>query len=106
MSLLQFSMKHMRTLSEAKVQLENVVADAQRNFGSMLTGVEWSGERDAVVLSGAGVKIDLRVDATDIHVTGDVPILGKILGQPMVASLKKAVEERFKQLPKPAGGKP
>jgi hypothetical protein len=40
------------------------------------------------------------VDAEQVHVEGDVAILGGLLGGKIMDGLKRIVGERFKQLPK------
>jgi hypothetical protein len=53
-----------------------------------------------VRLEGAGARIDLWVDAREVHVTGDLPVLGALLGGPLASGLKQIVQQTFgKQLP-------
>jgi hypothetical protein len=53
--------------------------------------VEGAADRNRVKLEGAGFWIEMWVDALAVHVTGDAPILGRLLGGP--------VRQRRKQLP-------
>jgi hypothetical protein len=46
-----------------------------------------------VVLNGPGVRLDLLVDAVDVHVSGDIPLLASLLG---TDKLKQIVESSFK----------
>jgi hypothetical protein len=52
MSELNFSVKHHRTLTEARASLEQTVRDAQAQFGAFIHKVEWSPDRNGVTLSG------------------------------------------------------
>jgi hypothetical protein len=37
------------------------------------------------------------VDARDVHATGDIPILGALLGGPVASGLKQAIEQTFRR---------
>lgn len=42
----------------------------------------------------------MEVDAQEVHVSGDLPLLGGLLGAPVVTGLKQIVQQTFqKQLP-------
>jgi hypothetical protein len=98
MPLIDVSVEHGQTLEEAQRRLETVVREASDRIG--LRQVEWSADRRHVKLEGLGARIDMSVDARVIHVTGDLPGLGTLLGGPMATGLKQIVERTFrKQLP-------
>ncbi|MEX0712960.1 MAG: polyhydroxyalkanoic acid system family protein [Pirellulales bacterium] len=100
MPLISLSVKHGRSLEEARLRLEETVAQALDRFGSLLERVEWSADRDRVKLFGPGVELEMRVDAQEVYVTGDMPFLSKLLGRPLVAGLKGLLEQTFqKRLP-------
>jgi len=40
-----------------------------------------------VKLEGAGVRVEMWVDAQNAHATGDIPILGQLLGGPLASGL-------------------
>ena len=98
MPLFQMSVKHNRTRPEARVRLELAVREARTKFGPLVQRVEWSADREAVTMSGVGFAVTMRVDDTDVHVEGDSPVLGKLLGGPVTAGLKAALTKAF---PKP-----
>ncbi len=51
-------------------------------------------------LEGVGLWIEMWVDAHAVHATGDVPILGGLLGGPLASGLKQIVLQIFqKKLP-------
>ncbi len=98
---IQLSFKHGRTLDDARAHLAAAVQAVQGQFGLMVQRAEWSPDRNQVFLAGPGFEIQMRVDPTDVHVTGDVPLLGKLLGGPIATGLKGVVRQAFeKQLPK------
>ena len=98
MPLIDVSVAHGQTLPEAQRRLETVVQEASSRLG--LRQVEWSADRRRVQLQGLGARIDMWVDAEVIHVTGDLPGLGGLLGGPMAAGLRQLLERTFrKQLP-------
>lgn len=98
MPLIDVSVAHGQTLPEAQRRLETVVQEASSRLG--LRQVEWSADRRRVQLQGLGARVDMWVDAEVIHVTGDLPGLGGLLGGPMAAGLRQLLERTFrKQLP-------
>jgi hypothetical protein len=100
MSELNLSLKHHRTLEEARARLEETVRDVQTRFGGMIHKVDWSPDRNSVTLAGTGFTGRVWVDAQEVHAVEEVPILGQLFAAPVVASLKGLLEQRFpKQLP-------
>jgi len=100
MSELNLSLKHHRTLDEARMRLEETVRHAQARFGGMIQTVDWSADRTNVRLTGAGFTGRVWVDAQEVHAVVDVPFLGQLLASPLVAGLKGLLEMRFpRQLP-------
>jgi hypothetical protein len=49
---------------------------------------------------GTGFNFDLRVDPEQVHVDGDITLLGNLFGGKIAEGLKRIVGDRFKQLPK------
>jgi hypothetical protein len=97
MSAIQLTVKHGRSLEEARQQLERAVDEVRSRFALMVQNVEWSNDRNWVKLTGTGFVVEMRVDATDVHVTGDIPILGKLLSSPLAAGLKQIVQQNFQK---------
>ncbi len=103
MPLINLSVKHGATLDEAKKSLAAAVADVRTKLAAAVRSETWSPDRDAVTLTGPGVVVELRVDAEHVHATGDVPLLGNLLGsgfgKRLAAGLKGALGRHFKGLP-------
>jgi hypothetical protein len=97
MPLLSLTLKHGRTLDDARARLETTLADFNTKFGVMVNRTEWSADRNEVKIYGKGFEIDLRIDATDLHVSGDIPILGKLLGSPIMKGLRGSLEKSFQK---------
>jgi len=93
MAMIEVKVKHGRTRTEAQDRLAEAVGEVQSRFGSMVRTCEWSPTRDSVVLQGPGVKLDLRIDDHDVHVSGDIPILASLLG---TEKLKQIVQSAFR----------
>jgi hypothetical protein len=99
-ALINLSVKHHQTQEEARRRLETAVHEISAKFGTMVRRVEWAANRNRVKLEGAGFWIELWVDALAVHVTGDAPLLGRLLGGPLGSRLKQIVERTFqRQLP-------
>ena len=95
MPLIDLTVAHGRTLDEARGGLERAVQQVSTQFGAVIRRVEWTADRDRVKLEGAGVHIEMWVDARDVHAVGDIPVLGALLGGPLATGLKQIVERTF-----------
>src|SRR4051812_24695347 len=92
MSLINLTVKHGRTREDACARLESVVVEVRAKVPpGMIRQVDWSAERDAVKVVGVGFQIDVRVDAQDVHLTGDVARLAGVLENPFGDVLKGIV---------------
>ncbi len=92
MALVDLSIKHGTTFDDAKQRLDAAVLEAQTRFAGAIQRITWNADRTAVTLTGPGVIVDLRVDAEHVHATGDIPLLGNLLG----SNVGKALSEGLK----------
>ena len=97
MPLINLSIKHGRTLEEAQNSLESAVQQVHSQFQALVRRVEWSADRQQVRLEGTGFWVEMRVDAQEVHVCGDIPLLGSLLGSPVTSSLKQIVQQAFQK---------
>lgn len=97
MSLVSLSFKHGKTLEEARAHLESSVQQIGGQFAALIQRIEWSEDRNSVQLAGTGFEIRMRVDAEEVHVTGDIPILARLLASPLVSGVKNALERNFQK---------
>ena len=99
--LISLTIQHHQTQEEARRRLETAVHEISTKLGAMLRHVEWADDRTRVKLEGVGFWIELWVDAQAVHVSGDAPMLSRLLGGPLGSRLKQIVERTFqKQLPR------
>ena len=100
MPLFNLSMQHGRTLEEAQTHLETAVHKVQGQFGALVRQATWSADHRQVRLDGVGFWVEMWVDALEVHVSGDLPVLGRLLGSPMATALQHIVQQTFqKKLP-------
>ena len=100
MPLVNLTVQHGRTLEDATRGLETAVDAVSRQFRTLVRQVQWSADRHRVKLDGVGFWLEMWVDAREVHATGDVPIVGSLLGPQLIAGLKQIVEQAFqKKLP-------
>jgi Putative polyhydroxyalkanoic acid system protein (PHA_gran_rgn) len=100
MPLINLSVKHGRTMEEARNQLETAVHRVHSQFKALIRQVAWSADRSRVRLDGVGFWVEMWVDAQEVHVSGDLPLLGRLLGSPMTTALQRIVQQTFqKKLP-------
>jgi uncharacterized protein YlxP (DUF503 family) len=96
MALINLSVKHGKSLEEARALLQSAVNEIQARFGPLVQRTDWAPDRSSVKMVGVGFEAELRVDAQEVHLSGDLPFLGNLLG----GGLKGILERTFhKQLP-------
>jgi hypothetical protein len=99
MSLITLSLKHGQTQEQARNRLEAAVNEVRKLFGALVQHMVWSTDRTQVRIDGAGFWVEMVVDAESVHATGDIPMLGGLLGGPLTAGLKRIMQQTFpKQL--------
>jgi Putative polyhydroxyalkanoic acid system protein (PHA_gran_rgn) len=100
MPLISLTVQHGQSQDEARRRLDTAVQDISTKFGALLRRVEWATDRSRVRLEGIGFWMELWVDALAVHVTGDAPILGRLLGRSPSSRLRQIIEATFrKRLP-------
>ncbi len=99
MSLIEMSVKHGRTMDDARARLEQTVNEVRGRFGPLVQRVDWAPDHHAVTMTGHGFHVEMRVDPEEVHLKGDIPALGGILGGPLASGLKGILQKTFpKQL--------
>jgi hypothetical protein len=97
MALIDLTLEHGQTLEEARRRLALAVTEVSRRFGSMVRRAEWADDRSRVKLDGVGFWLEMSVDAQVLHATGDIPMLGRLLGGQFTSGLKQIVERTFQK---------
>jgi hypothetical protein len=97
MALINLSVKHGRTLEEAQSRMETAVHEVHSLCRTLVRQVVWSADRNRVRLDGVGFWVEMRVDAEAVHVSGDLPLLGGLLGGPVSTGIKQIVQRTFQQ---------
>ena len=97
MPLITLSVQHGHTLDEARRRLETAVAELTSRFGTLVKRVEWSPDRTQVRLEGSGVWIELRLDGQTVHMSADIPMLGRFLGGSVTTRLQEILQRTFQQ---------
>jgi hypothetical protein len=97
MPLINLSVRHGQSLEEAQSRLQTAVDKVMSQFGALVRQVGWSTDHSRVRLDGRGFWLELWVDAQDVHATGDIPLLGALLGSPIAAGLKQILQQTFRK---------
>jgi hypothetical protein len=97
MPLIDLTLEHGQTLEEAGRRLALAVTEVQRRFGSLIRRAEWAADRSCVKLDGVGFWLEMSVDARVLHATGDIPMLGRLLGSQFTSGLRQIVERTFQK---------
>jgi hypothetical protein len=100
MPLIDVTLKHGRTLEDARRTLETAVHRVTGQFGTLVRRVEWAADRNRVKLDGVGFWVEMWVDAEAVHATGDIPVLAELFGSQLGSGLKQILQQTFqKKLP-------
>ena len=102
MPLMTISMQHGKTFEEACQRLATAVDAVTRRLGTLVRRVEWSTDRSQVQLEGIGFWIAMQVDAQVVHVSADIPVLGRLLGSAVPTHLRAIVRRTFQRTLKKA----
>jgi hypothetical protein len=97
MPLIDLTLRHGQSLEEARRRLERTVDEVNARFGSMIRRVEWAADHSRVRLDGVGFWAEMAVDAQTLHATGDILILGPLIGGQMTAGLRQIIEQTFQK---------
>ncbi|HEV3259089.1 MAG TPA: polyhydroxyalkanoic acid system family protein [Gemmataceae bacterium] len=97
MSMMNLSVKHGRTLEEARARLEMAVSELCTRFGSFVHRVEWNAHRTAAKLFGPGFEGEIRVDAQEVYASLDVPLLVGLFSSPLLSGMKAILEQQFQK---------
>jgi hypothetical protein len=97
MPLINLTVRHGRTLEEASRRLETAVHEVSGRFGALVRRVAWAADRNRVRVEGVGFWAEIWVDAEAVHATGDIPILGGLLGSQFASGLKQIVQQTFQK---------
>ena len=100
MPLIDLTVKHGRTLDDARRGLEAAVHRVSGQFGTLVRRVEWTADRNRVKLDGVGFWVEMWVDPDVVRATGDIPLLAGLLGSQFGSGLKQILQQTFqKKLP-------
>jgi Putative polyhydroxyalkanoic acid system protein (PHA_gran_rgn) len=102
MPLITLAVQHGCTFAEARKRLETAVHELTSQFGMLVRQVAWSTDRSQVRLEGSGFWLEMRVDRQAVHVSADIPVLGRLLGGSLTTRLQEMLERTFQ--PKLPGG--
>ena len=97
MPLIDLTIAHGQNIEAARQRLEAAVRRVSVQFGALIRRVDWTPDRDRVQLEGVGIRLEIWVDARDVHAVGDIPILGALLGGSLAAGLKQIIQQTFQK---------
>ena len=98
MSAIKLAIKHGQTLEVARQRLQLTVDELMKNYGIFVQRVEWAADCESVKVFGTGFELQMRVDAQEVHVAADIPLLQGFFGSPIVTELKAIFQKTFQKL--------
>lgn len=97
MSLIKMSLKHGQSLADAQRAMEQAVNSVSSQFAMLVDSVVWDDTRRHVDILGKGFDVHLQLDEQELHVEGNIAILGKLLGNRVMDGMRKLLEGTFKK---------
>jgi hypothetical protein len=97
MPLINLSVKHGETVEEARTHLKTAVGKVHGQFRTLVRQVAWSADHSRVRLDGVGFWVEMWVDAQEVHASGDIPLLGGLLGSSAATRLKQILQQTFQK---------
>lgn len=97
MSLIKLAIKHGQTADQAQQRLRTAVADVSTRFAPLIERVQWATDGRTVDVIGRGFDIQMNVDEQDVHVAGNIELLGKLLGTPLLTGIKGILQNTFQK---------
>ena len=73
------------------------MAETRKLLGPAIRSTEWNPDRSQVRLDGAGFWLEMSIDAENVTATGDIPLLGGIMGGPIRSVLNQVVRHTFQR---------
>jgi hypothetical protein len=95
--LINLSLRHGRTIEEARSHLKTAVDMIASQFGALVRQVAWSADHSQVRLDGVGFWIEMWVDAQEVHASGDIPLIGGLLGSSAGTRLEQILQQTFQK---------
>jgi Putative polyhydroxyalkanoic acid system protein (PHA_gran_rgn) len=89
--------QHGQTLDEARRRLTMTVDQLSGQLGVLVRQVEWTADRNRVKLEGIGFWVEIWVDPQAVHATGDVPLLGALLGRSLGTEVTQILQQTFRK---------
>lgn len=97
MSLIKLSIRHGQTLANAQQSMEDAVQGVSTRFAPFIQTVNWSEGRQSVDIQGRGFDVQMQLDEQEVHVQGNIAILGKLLGSRAADGVKALIEGAFQK---------
>jgi hypothetical protein len=79
MARLDITVPHGQKAETAQVNFERSVAGAQTRFARWIHRLEWSPDRTAVTVTGAGFDVVVSYDDQNVYARGTIPLAFKLL---------------------------
>lgn len=97
MSLIKLAIKHGQPIDQARERFRAAVTDITTRFAPMIRTVQWGEDGRSAAIVGRGFDIQMNVDDQDVHVAGNIEILGKLLGSPVMSGIKGILQNAFQK---------
>jgi hypothetical protein len=97
MAQIQRSIPHGQSWEAARVNFVRGIDRAIAEHGKHFNPAEWNADKTAVRLTGTGFALNLNVDPTSVHVTGNIPFFLKFLEGPVLKSVEDFIRTSAEQ---------
>ena len=91
MSDISVKRNHGLSLEEAQAKIDQVVADVQSEFSSLISSIDWNDDKTKARVKGKGFKGDFAIDEDTVGIDISLSLFAK----PLKGRVQSKIEERI-----------
>ena len=91
MARLDMAVDHGQTPEVARANFERAIDAARARYGQWVRRMDWSPDRTAVTVAGAGFDVEISYDDRKVYARGTIPTAFKLLEGPIQTFVAKAL---------------
>lgn len=87
--------KHGLSLEEAQSKIDQVVQDVKSEFSSLVSSIDWNGDKTEAKVKGKGFSGDFLVNAEEVGIDINLSMFAKPLRSKVQAKIEERMEKYF-----------
>lgn len=93
MARLEISIEHGQSPEVAQEKFESGITAAVSRYGSWIGRLDWSEDRRAARVTGAGYEVRLWYDERSLHARGNVPLAWKLFEPAIRTRIQRMIDD-------------